>query len=266
MPDTTGPVGRPPKRTPRELWGAGQSALGCLLMIPSPLSAEIAASAGYEWACVDTQHGPIGRETMVAMVQTLQPHVATVVRVAWNQQHLIMQALDAGADGVIVPMVNTREQALTAALACRYPPHGVRSWGPTRNALGQPRLTPELEDRKAFCAVMIETPEALDNLDEIAGVEGVDALFVGPADLSISMTQGTLVPPGSSPETTHALESVLAAARKHGVITGLAVSGAEPAVRWRDAGYQMVSIYSDASMLRDAAHRHLEATQTGIAR
>ncbi len=95
-------------------------------MIPSAVSAEIVASAGYEWVCVDTQHGLIGRETMVMMVQALHDRVATLIRVGWNEPHLIMQALDSGADGVIVPMVNTGEEATAAVQACHYPPRGIR--------------------------------------------------------------------------------------------------------------------------------------------
>src|SRR5262249_52820319 len=200
---------RQAKRSPRELWADGGSALGCMLMIPSALSAEIVAAVGYEWVCVDTQHGPMGYETMLSMVQALQDRVATIVRVAWNQPHLIMQALDTGADGVIVPMVNTREDAVAAAQACHYPPRGTRTWGPVRNALGRPHLTPVTEDEKAFCAVMIETGEALSNLAEIVTVDGVDAVFVGPSDLSISALGG-LVPAGDTPESTQALETVQA--------------------------------------------------------
>lgn len=231
-----------------------------MLMIPSALSAEIVASSGYEWVCVDTQHGPISQETMLSMVQVLQDRVATIIRVAWNQPHLIMQALDTGADGVIVPMVNTREDAIAAAQACLYPPRGIRSWGPIRNALGHPNFTPEIDGEKAFCAVMIETAEALGNLEEIMAVDGVDALFVGPSDLSISALGG-LVPAGDTPESKQALESVQAAARQHNLITGLAVSGAEWGARWRDAGYQMVAIHNDAGLLAEAASRHLAAAQ-----
>jgi 4-hydroxy-2-oxoheptanedioate aldolase len=249
-----------PKRPPRELWADGKSALGCFLMIPSALSAEIVASAGYEWVCVDTQHGLIGHETMVTMVQALNDRVATLIRVAWNEPHLIMQALDSGADGVIVPMVNTSEEAAAAVRACHYPPRGIRSFAPIRNRLGQPDLTPELEDEKAFCAVMIETAQALDNLGEIAAVDGLDALFVGPSDLSISALGG-LVPAGATPDSTRALESVLVAARTRNLITGLAVSGSRWGARWRDAGYQMVAIHNDAGLLAEAAWNHLDAAR-----
>ena len=249
-----------PKRSPRELWADGQSALGCFVVIPSALSAEIVVSAGYEWVCVDTQHGLIGRETMVTIVQALHDRVATLIRVAWNEPQLIMQALDTGADGVIVPMVNTAEEAIAAVRACLYPPRGIRSWGPIRNRFGRPDLTPEMEDEKTFCAVMIETAEALENLDEIVAVEGVDAVFVGPSDLSISAFGG-LVQAGATPESTRAIESVQAAAERQNLIAGLFVSGAEEGARWRDAGFQMVALYSDAGLLADAARRHLQAAQ-----
>src|SRR5262249_6501023 len=135
---------------------------------------------------------------------------------------------------VIVPMVNTAAEATAAVRACHYPPMGIRSYAPIRNALGRPNLTPEVEDEKAFCAVMVETAEAMSNLDEITAVDGVDAIFVGPSDLSISALGG-LVPAGATQESSEALETVLAAARRRNLITGMAVSGAEWGARWRDA-------------------------------
>src|SRR5579859_2514387 len=124
------------RRDLRAEWSAGRATLGCMLMIPSAFSAELVAAAGFDFVCVDWQHGLFGHEGMVAMVQAIGSRATPIVRVSWNDPSLIMRALDAGADGVIVPMVNSAAEAEAAARACRYPPVGVRSWGPTRSALG----------------------------------------------------------------------------------------------------------------------------------
>src|ERR1700722_16564974 len=184
------PDTKQPKRSPRELWADGKPALGCMLMIPSALSAEIVVAAGYEGVCFGTQHGLMGSETTLSMVQALDQRVTTIIRVAWNEPELIMKALDTGADGVIVPMVNNRADAEAAAQAFRFPPRGIRSWGQIRAALGHPDFSPETENERVFCAVMIETAEAMGNLEEIMSVEGVHAVFVGPSDLSISAMGG----------------------------------------------------------------------------
>jgi 4-hydroxy-2-oxoheptanedioate aldolase len=246
-------------RSALELWADGHSALGCMLTIPSPLAAELVIATGYDWVCIDNQHGMMGDETTLAMVQVAGRLVTTIVRVGWNVPHMIMKALDMGADGVIVPMVSNRVQALAAAEACRFPPRGNRSWGPIRAALDRPDLSPEIEGERAFCAVMIETAEAMENLDDIMSVDGVDAVFVGPADLSIS--HGGLEAPGTTAASAGWMDTILAAARRHDLITGLATAGGEVSARWRDAGYQMVAIHSDAGLLMEAAKSHLAIAQ-----
>ncbi|HEY3194225.1 MAG TPA: aldolase/citrate lyase family protein, partial [Candidatus Dormibacteraeota bacterium] len=117
----------------RERWKAGEPTLGAWCTIPSPWTAEVAARSGHDWVCIDTQHGLIGYDVMLPMLQAISAgSVPSFVRVPWNEPGAIMKALDAGAGGVIVPMVNSVEQAKAAVDACRYPPHGIRSMGPTR--------------------------------------------------------------------------------------------------------------------------------------
>jgi 4-hydroxy-2-oxoheptanedioate aldolase len=230
--------------------------------IPSPFVAELLVNSGFEWLCIDCQHGLISDQDMISMLQAVGSRATTFVRVAWNRPELIMRALDAGADGVIVPMVNSAAEAEAAAGACRYPPAGYRSFGPTRAALKVADFTPESANRRVLCAVMIETLEGAEHADEILGVEGVDAVWVGPWDLSLSASGG-LEAPGETARDVQLIQSVLESCRKNGIIPGISVGTAEQARYWRDAGFTMMAAASDFRMLEGAAARLLDiARQT----
>jgi 4-hydroxy-2-oxoheptanedioate aldolase len=238
-------------RSARDLWAAGQPAYGTVCTIPSPFVTELVVAAGFDWICIDCQHGLISDSDVVGILQAAGP-TTSIVRVAWNQPDRIMRALDAGADGVIVPMVNSAAEARAAVAACRYPPAGYRSFGPTRAAVRFPGFTPESGNRQVICAVMIETLEAAEHADEILGVEGVDAVWVGPWDLSLSASGG-LEAPGETPRDLELIHSVLRASLRNGVIPGISVATAEQARYWRDAGFTMVAVLSDFRMLAGAA-------------
>ena len=172
----------------RELWESGQPTYGGWLTLPGSVSAEIMGRAGWDWCCIDTQHGLIGYDAMVPMLQALSAAgCPPVVRVEWNDPATIMKTLDAGAEGVIIPMVNSVDEARAAVAACRYAPEGSRSWGPMRARMLNPEYSVE-SGRDPICAVMIETVQAIGSLEQILDqVSGLDAVFVGPADLSASM-------------------------------------------------------------------------------
>jgi len=240
----------------REILDGGKAALGGWCVVPGSFTAEVMARAGFDWICIDIQHGLMGQQDMVGMLQGVAATaVPSMVRVPWNDPGWIMKALDAGAAGVIVPMVNSPEEAAAAAGACRYPPEGYRSWGPTRVSLGVPDYGPELANRSVICAVMVETVSALDRLDEIVAVKGVDAVFIGPSDFAVSMG---FPPRSDEPEHRGRLEAVPAVCRSHGVIAGIACGSSELAARWRDAGYTMLALPSDMVLLRRAATEMLD--------
>src|SRR6188472_3307480 len=133
----------------RELLDSRATTIGGWCAIPSAFSAEVLACAGFDWVCIDMQHGLIGYDQMTAMIQALDARgVATLVRVEWNEPSPIMKALDTGAQGVIVPMVNSATEAVAATRACRYPPLGHRSWGPVRASLGDTSFDPESANRR----------------------------------------------------------------------------------------------------------------------
>jgi 4-hydroxy-2-oxoheptanedioate aldolase len=174
--------------------------------------------------------------------------VPSFVRVQWNEPGTIMKALDAGAGGVIVPMVNSPEEARSVVGACRYPPDGIRSMGPTRaRTLGG-------DWRLPICVVMIETVEAVKRADEILAVPGVDAVFVGPNDLAVSAGLESSYE-GRDPEHRRLIEAVAKSAKAHGVVAGIMCGSAEVAAQWYKAGYQMLALESDTRLLTAASEQ-----------
>ena len=243
----------------RELWDRGGVTVGGWCVIPSPFSAELMGRSGFDWVCVDTQHGLIGFDQMAPMLQTLAvTGTPAFVRVPWNTPGDIMKALDAGAQGVIVPMVNSADEARRVVGACRYPPEGYRSWGPIRAALGVDGYSPEVGNRRVVVAVMIETADGVAAADEIVAVPGVDAVYVGPNDLAI--THG-MQPSADAFTDEHAelVTRVLAACQRHGVVPGIHCGSADTARRWRDRGFRMLNVTSDAVFIRTGASAVVKA-------
>jgi 4-hydroxy-2-oxoheptanedioate aldolase len=239
--------------TLRELWDSGRPTIGGWCAMPGAFSAELMGRSGFDWVCIDTQHGLVGYDQMVLMLQGLAATATPAfVRVRWNEPGEIMKALDAGAEGVIVPMVNSAEEARQAVSASRYPPDGYRSWGPVRAALGVDGYSPESANRRTVMAIMIETAAGLANMDETLAVPGIDAVYVGPNDLAV--THG--MPPSSTAEShEHAelIHSILAACRRHQVVAGIHCGSVETAQRWLEAGFGMVNVNSDAVFMREQA-------------
>lgn len=245
--------------TLRDLWDSGQPTVGGWCNIPSAFSAELLGRSGFDWVCIDTQHGLAGQDVMVEQLQALAiTGTPGFVRVTWNEPDLIMRALDAGAQGVIVPMVNTADDARRAAGACRYAPRGYRSWGPIRAALGRPDFSVETANREVVCAVMIETEQALRNLDEILAVDGVDAVYVGPSDLAVSLG---MAPTGDPSEARHveAVEAIVDGCRRQNIVAGIHCGSVETARRWLARGFSMVNVNNDAIFVRTSSLAVLKA-------
>jgi len=243
----------------RELWDRGGVTVGGWCVIPSPFSAELMGRSGFDWVCIDTQHGLIGFDQMAPMLQTLAiTGTPAFVRVPWNTPGDIMKALDAGAQGVIVPMINSADDARRVVGACRYPPEGYRSWGPIRAALGVDGYSPEVGNRRVVVAVMIETADGVAAADEILAVPGVDAVYVGPNDLAI--THGMLPSADAfSDEHAELVGRVLAACQRHGVVPGIHCGSVDTARRWRDLGFRMLNVTSDAVFIRTGASAVVKA-------
>jgi 4-hydroxy-2-oxoheptanedioate aldolase len=236
----------------KKLWREDRPAFGAWLSIPSAFSAEVMAHQNVDWLCIDTQHGPIDYETALAMLQAISTTETTpFARVPWNEPGVIGKMLDAGAYGVIVPMVNSRAEAEAAVAACRYPPRGIRSFGPTRAVFYAGFDYFAHANQEVCCIPQIETTAAVDNLDEILSVEGVDAVYIGPMDLSISLG----LPPqmdSDVPAYAEARQRILEACQKHNVAAGIH-SSVSTAPKRAAEGFRMVLATSDMGALIRAA-------------
>jgi 4-hydroxy-2-oxoheptanedioate aldolase len=179
-----------------------------------------------------------------------------------NDPFLIMKALDAGAWAVIVPLVNSAEDAARAVSACRYPPRGMRSFGPVLAAGVIGSRDPEELGGEVLCLVMVETMEALERVDEIAATPGLDGVYVGPSDLALSLG---LPPTLEVTENGHveAVERIREACREHGIAAGIHAPSGEWARRHAEAGFDLVTVATDAPLLRGAALRELTAAREG---
>ncbi len=241
----------------REVWDRGDASVGGWCVIPSPFSAELMGRAGYDWVCVDMQHGLVGYDALVPMLQALAgTGTPSLVRVPWNSPDHIMKALDAGAHGVVVPMVNSMADARAAVGACRYPPEGYRSWGPVRAAFATPGYAPEWANRDIVCVVMIETLAGVQAADQILAVPGIDAVYVGPNDLAVThgMKPDAKV---TQPEHERLVLEIKSACDRAGVVAGIHCSGWETAARWRDHGFRMLNVDSDGVFLGAGAREVL---------
>jgi 4-hydroxy-2-oxoheptanedioate aldolase len=248
----------------REKWAAGGETLGLWLSIPSFVVAEVTARQPVDYVCVDTQHGVIDYQTSVSMIQAIELSGGNpVVRVPWNEPGIIGKSLDAGAHGVIVPMVNTREQAEAVVRSARYAPDGTRSWGPVIAGMRHADNRGWAADTVAVVP-MIETVEALANLDDILSVPGIDAIYVGPADLSISLGLGPYSNDGQA-VFDDALATIVDGCHRHGVVPGIHATGTLTPRR-REQGFRMITVTSDALATRVGYESELAAArQTAVA-
>ena len=242
----------------RAAWAADRAALGAWLTIPSGFSAEIVAHAGFDWACVDMQHGVIDYAQMVGMLQAMSATDTTpLVRVPWNEQGIIGKSLDAGARGVIVPMVNSPEEAERAVCSCRYAPTGARSYGPLRANYSIGFDYFDNANADVLCIVMIETREAVARVDEILSVPGIDAVYIGPADLSITLGFPP-APDHDAPVFTDAIARIVDRCHAHGVVPGIA-GNQKTAPKRVEQGFRLVEVASDARVLGLGVSEALQA-------
>src|SRR5579871_4696401 len=210
--------------------------------------------AGFDWVCLDMQHGLVGVDALAPMLLALnRTDTPALVRLPWKSDaSAIGRALDYGAQGVIVPMLETPEEAAAVAAACRYAPLGMRSWGPVRIARELPDYTPQVGDALVVCLIMIETRQGLERVDELLGVEGVDGAYIGPADLTISNAAG-LDFSSANTRLGELAGVVLEACRRHGKIAAFHASGADEAARWSERGFEMVAVTDDAGLVHRGA-------------
>ena len=237
------------RRNPmRERWAAGEPAIGGWLGIPSSYAAEIVARCDFDYVCVDIQHGLLDYGDAWHMLQAINLGSATpVVRVPWNEPGIIGRSLDSGARGIVVPMVNTRAEAEAAVQYCRYAPDGSRSYAGTRVVRQEGSDYFANANTDVAVIPMVETAEAVDNLDEILSVPGVDAVYVGPSDLSVTLG----LSPGNNdgePAFDAAVAKILDGCARHDVIAGCHTVS-ELCQRRIEQGFRMITVTADTVAL-----------------
>lgn len=239
----------------RTLWKSGGAAVNGWLAIPNGFSAETMAHQGWDSLTVDLQHGVVDYQAMIPMLQAISTTpTVPVVRVPWLEPSALMKALDAGAYGVICPMISTREDAQKLVAYTHYAPRGTRSFGPVRaNLYGGADYAQHANDTIVTFA-MIETAQALDNLDAILSVEDLDAVYIGPSDLSLALGCRPIFD-DVDPPVAQAIDHILARAKAHGVVAGIHNGTPESALARIARGFQFVTVSSDARLIAAGAQQ-----------
>lgn len=228
--------------------------IGLWLGLCSSYSAELLAGAGFDWLLIDGEHAPNNVQTVLGQLQAVAPYPSQpVVRPPWNDAVIIKQLLDVGAQTLLIPMIQNAEQARDAVRATRYPPHGVRGVGSALARASRWNRVPDYlqqADEQMCVLVQIETREAVKNLDAILQVEGVDGVFIGPADLSADM--GFAGNP-QHPEVQRIIDGAIARIRAAGKAPGILMANKALAQRYLEAGALFVAVGVDTTLLARAA-------------
>jgi len=242
----------------REVWNRDEVAVGGWNMTGSPSISEALGRLGFDVVVVDQQHGPIGyNELYVNLLALSASGASPIVRVPGHDPAETMRALDAGAHGVMCPTIETREQCERFVAACRYPPTGARSFGPYRAALpvGGPAYAEQANDQ-VLAIIQIESVRGLEQLDEIAATAGLDGVFVGPVDLSLSYGTGAVMAYDDPTVAAHH-RTILDTCHAHGVKVGMMVHSDAHLRTIRGWGADWISSTPDAMMLAAAASQAL---------
>ncbi|WP_222266876.1 HpcH/HpaI aldolase family protein [Modestobacter marinus] len=226
---------------------------GAWINLDDPRVTHTIARAGFDWVCIDQQHGyAAGADGTDLVAAVRAAGTPALVRISWNRPEEIGRVLDSGADGVIVPMVETAAEARAAVAAARYAPEGRRSWGATRSPATATPPDVAAANAATACLVMVETPAAVDQVEEIAAAEGVDGIFLGPFDLSLAygMPIEELIG-DSGPESP--LSRVVAACRRTGITAGAFAGTVDRAAALRAHGFTMLAVTSDDALIAQAS-------------
>jgi len=231
---------------------AGETFISSWNIWPEPLLAEAAARSGFDCVTVDMQHGlhdPVS--VMRAIGAVALAGKPAVVRVPVGDNAMVSRALDMGAEAVIAPMINTRAEVRAFVAAAKYPPLGERSWGPLRTRMltgFDPETTLTTANASTLAVAMVETRSGLDVLDDILAVDGIDGIFVGPSDLSVTLSDGKRIAPGDT-EIDDALRRIGERTRAAGKIVGAFAWGGERVQFFRDLGYRLIALGTDQAYL-----------------
>jgi 4-hydroxy-2-oxoheptanedioate aldolase len=239
----------------RTIWKAGGAVLNGWLAIPTAFSAETMAHQGWDSLTIDLQHGVVDYQAAVNMLTAVSTtDTVPVVRVPWLEPGILMKMLDAGAYALICPMVNSREDAERLVAFTHYAPRGTRSFGPIRALLYGGSDYPKHANDTIVVFAMIETKQALDNLDDIMSVKGLDAVYIGPSDLSLALGC-TPTFDDVDPPVVEAIDRILAKAKEHGLVAGIHNGSPEAALKRIEKGFQFVTVSSDARLMAAGAQQ-----------
>jgi 4-hydroxy-2-oxoheptanedioate aldolase len=249
----------------KQMWKENKLVTMGWISIANSFSAEVAARQGFDALCIDLQHGATGMSDLISMLQAVsQTDTTPIVRVPWNDTATIMKALDFGAYGIIVPLVNTAEDAAKAVAACRYPPTGMRSSGPVRAMhYGGADYLAKADDEIIVMA-MIETKEGLANLEAICATPGLDAIYIGPADLAFAIG---LPPRLDNPDPLHiaTCDKIREAAQRHGKKACMHCGSAAFAAGAARRGFDLVMLTSDLQSMVAGLRRQLDDLKAALA-
>jgi len=233
-----------------------KTTFGGYISIGHPDVAEVLGDVGFDWIMIDMEHGPLDFAAAQNLLQAMSySQTVPITRVSWNDMVMIKRALDIGMQGIVIPWVNTRDDAIRAVKSIRYPPQGWRGYGPRRASLRDPDYF-ATANREIFLAVQIETQQGVDNVDDILSVEGIDAVFLGPYDLSINLGVPTK---WDDPIFTGAVRTILETAIKHNVTPGV-LAPTEWQKRLKE-GFRMIMVPGDYALLQNAAKQALKEMQ-----
>lgn len=259
------------KNTLKSIWAEGGVVVNGWCSIPSSFSAEVMAHQGFDSICIDTQHGAVDYQVALTMLQAISTTaVIPLVRVQWNDPGRLMKILDAGAYGVICPMINSRAEAEALVSACKYPPVGIRSFGPIRAKYYGGGTTHgggdyhEFANEETLVIAQIETQAAIDNLDEILTVPGIAAVYVGPSDLAMALGSQPRAGQGDT-AVVAARKKILEACKRHGIPAGIHTPSADVALKRIADGFRLVTIASDDRFLMTKAIEEVSAVRKGLA-
>jgi 4-hydroxy-2-oxoheptanedioate aldolase len=241
---------------------AGKACVNGWLAIPSGFSAEVMAQCGWDSVTVDMQHGVQDYLSMVECFQAMQAHPVTpLVRVPWNEPGIVGKVLDGGAMGVICPMVNTKAEAEALVSYAKYPPAGKRSNGPIRAAMyGEASSYQTTANDETMVIPMIETEEAIDNIEAILDVPGISGIYVGPSDLGLSMGMIPILD-REEPKILAIYEKLIRETKKRGIFAGLHNGSGAYAAKMIGMGFRLVTIANDSGLMARAAKEQIDLTR-----
>jgi len=238
----------------KQMLQQGKVSVGALVQMPSPPIVSLLAGSGFDWLLIDMEHGAISIDTAQRMIDATKGTPTTpFVRITWNHHWLAKPVLDSGAMGVVTPTVNSKEEAIAAVAALRYPPEGVRGFGPAMAAARWGLTVPDyakVANREILGILLIEDIAAVNNIEEILSVPGVDAVFVGLFDLSGSMG---LLGQVTHPKVEEAAQKVLAAAKAAKVPVGTIALTPDDINRRISQGFQLIAVATDIQLLTSGA-------------